>query len=150
MRLRLDGSVDEGVMSPLLTSALSGGGEGALMVQAARLRRLADRGRQRLGRSLEPFERLALGGPVVKTSLVKPVVVTSDHVAASGEWLLVDASGGPIDITVPASALGDELRLRRSDDSTNAVFLTGAVTAALGPGHALLLKGELGGAWGAW
>lgn len=134
----------------LLSSALAGQPEASLVDQASRLRRLAARARNRLGRALEPLEVWALAGRLATIGDTAPSLVVANHLAAAGEWLLVDAAQGDLEITVPASVLGDELRVRRRDTSSHQALLVGAFTANLGPGHALLLKGEPDGAWGAW
>ena len=149
VRARL-GRDDEGSRAVLLKLALVGTEEAGLLLEAARLRRLGVRARRRLGRPLLSSEVAVLGESPASSSSVAPSLVTSSRDAVAGEWLLIDASQQDIEITVPLSALGDELRLRRRDPSPNQALLVGAFTASLGPGHALLLKGEPDGAWGAW
>lgn len=54
------------------------------------------------------------------------VVVTADHVMGTESIVLVDASAGPVDITIPAvsSRVGDELVVMKVDSSSNAVTVT--------------------------
>jgi hypothetical protein len=149
VRARL-GRDDEASRAVLLRLALAGTEEAGLLLEAARLRRLGVRARRRLGRGLLASEVAVLGARADSSLSSAPLLVTSSREAVAGDWLLIDASQQSVEITVPASALGDELRLRRRDASPNQALLVGAFTASLGPGHALLLKGEPDGAWGAW
>ena len=96
------------------------------------------------------MELWALGERVAPVAATAPVVVSADRLAVAGDWLLVDATQNDVAVTVPESDPGEELRVRRWDASSNQALLLGAFTAQLGPGHALHLIGEAGGAWGAW
>jgi hypothetical protein len=137
----------------LLSAAVAGAADAALLEAATQAGRVAARARQALGRGLSCLEEFALlqhaaGSP--PDTAAPPVVVTSDRAASAGEWLVIDATTQDVALAVEASSPGDELRVRRADASSFTVRLVGGFTHELGPGHAVLLKGELGGSWGLW
>lgn len=74
------------------------------------------------------------------------VVVTSDHVMGTESIVLVDASAGDVDVTIPAvaSRLGDELVVMKIDSSSNSVTVTasGGDTIAGAPIQTFTMQGQ--------
>lgn len=142
-------------LSGLLSAAVAGVTDAALVEAAAQADRVAARARQALGRGLSHLEEFALlqhvaGSAPDTPTASAPIVVTDDRAVVAGEWLIVDASESDVVLTVPSSGPGDEIRVRRSDSTSFTVTLAGGFAWELGPGHAVLLKGEADGSWGLW